>query len=85
MNGGYASHFGVNPRYFTAQDYPGKGTQFRDRIITPLFFNEANKNTAPFYHSGCLRQTVPEVLRGNAAKRNDLAKPQAEPPTGGEA
>jgi hypothetical protein len=31
------------------------------------------------------RQNVAEILRGNGAKRNDLAKPQPEPPTGGEA
>jgi hypothetical protein len=30
-------------------------------------------------------QNVAEVLRGNGAKRNDLAKPPPEPPTGGEA
>jgi hypothetical protein len=30
------------------------------------------------------RQNVAEVLRGNEAQRNDLAKPEPEPPTGGE-
>jgi hypothetical protein len=31
------------------------------------------------------RQNVAEVCRGNGAKRNDLGKPEPEPPTGGEA
>jgi hypothetical protein len=29
-------------------------------------------------------RNVAQVLRGNGAKRNDLAKPQPEPPPGGE-
>jgi formate C-acetyltransferase len=74
MNGGYASHFGVDPRYFTAEDYPGKGTQFRDRVITPLFFNEANRNTAPFYLY--VNVTTPEMLR------KVLAEPKKYAPSG---
>jgi hypothetical protein len=31
------------------------------------------------------RQNVAEVCRGNEAQRNDLGKPEPEPPTGGEA
>jgi formate C-acetyltransferase len=74
MNGGYASHFGVDPRYFTAEDYPGKGAQFRDRVIAPLFFNEANGNTAPFYLY--VNVTTPEMLR------KVLAEPKKYAPSG---
>ncbi|HOD92556.1 MAG TPA: pyruvate formate lyase family protein [Clostridia bacterium] len=49
MDGGYASHFGIDPKYFTADSYEEKGLQFRDRIIMPLFFNEMNNNLCPYY------------------------------------
>jgi formate C-acetyltransferase len=74
MNGGYASHFGVDPRYFSAQDYPDKGTQFRDRVITPLFFNEANRNASPYYLY--VNITTPEMLR------KVLAEPKKYAPGG---
>lgn len=61
FNGGVASHFGVDPKYFNADSYEGKGLQFRDRIITPLFFNELNHNRAPFYLY--VNVTTPETLR----------------------
>ncbi len=61
FNGGVASHFGVDPKYFTAADYSGKGLQFRDRIIRPLFFNPLNDNRAPFYLY--VNVTTPETLR----------------------
>lgn len=49
MNGGCASHFGIDPKYFTAETYEEKGVQFYDRVLKPLFFNPANENRAPFY------------------------------------
>lgn len=61
FNGGVASHFGVDPKYFTAPDMEGKGLQFRDRIIRPLFFNPLNPNRAPFYLY--VNVTTPETLR----------------------
>lgn len=49
MNGGCASHFGIDPKYFTADTYKEKGIQFYYRVLKPLFFNAANTNRAPFY------------------------------------
>jgi len=61
FNGGVASHFGVDPKYFTADSMEEKGLQFRDRIIRPLFFNPLNENRAPFYLY--VNVTTPETLR----------------------
>lgn len=61
FNGGVASHFGVDPKYFTAASMEEKGLQFRDRIIRPLFFNPLNENRAPFYLY--VNVTTPETLR----------------------
>lgn len=49
MNGGCASHFGVDPKYFTASSCEEKGVQFYERVLYPLFFNPGNTNRAPFY------------------------------------
>lgn len=49
MNGGCASHFGVDPKYFTTPSYEEKGVQFYERVLYPLFFNPGNTNRAPFY------------------------------------
>ncbi len=61
FNGGVASHFGVDPKYFTAASLEEKGLQFWDRIIRPLFFNPLNENRAPFYLY--VNVTTPEILR----------------------
>ncbi|MDR0473176.1 MAG: pyruvate formate lyase family protein [Treponema sp.] len=74
MDGGYASHFGINPRYFSAPDNNDKGRQFRDRIITPLFFNSANKKPSPYYLY--VNVTTPEILR------KVLANPKKYAPSG---
>ncbi len=49
MNGGCASHFGIDPKYFTKDTYEEKGIEFYNRVIKPLFFNSENKSRAPFY------------------------------------
>lgn len=49
MNGGCASHFGIDPKYFTAETNEEKGVQFYERVLRPLFFNDGNTNRAPFY------------------------------------
>ncbi len=49
MNGGVASHFGIDPKYFTADTYEEKGVQFYTRVLQPLFFNPGNTKRAPFY------------------------------------
>ncbi len=61
MNGGYASHFGIDPKYFTSESYEDKGMDFANRIIKPLFFNEANHRISPFYLY--VNVTTPEILR----------------------
>lgn len=49
MNGGCASHFGIDPKYFTAETMEEKGVQFYQRVLLPLFFNPGNQARAPFY------------------------------------
>lgn len=74
FNGGVASHFGVDPKYFTAETMEGKGLQFRDRILKPLFFNPMNSNRAPFYLY--VNVTTPDTLR------KVLANPKKYAPNG---
>ena len=49
MEGGCASHFGIDPKYFNAESYEERGLQFRDRVLRPLFFNPLDEKRAPFY------------------------------------
>jgi len=74
MNGGYASHFGIDPKYFSAASYEDKGLEFQKRIITPLFFNESNESLSPFYLY--VNVTTPETLR------KVLANPKKYAPSG---
>jgi len=61
MNGGYASHFGIDPKYFKTKTYEEKGIEFKNRVIAPLFFNSANQELAPFYLY--VNVTTPEISR----------------------
>lgn len=61
MSGGYASHLGINPSYFREDTMDGKGKEFADKIIEPLFFNPKAEGTAPFYLY--VNVTTPEILR----------------------
>ena len=61
MNGGYASHFGIDPKFFTAKSDEEKGLQFKERIIQPLFFNEQNQKLCPYYLY--VNVTTAETLR----------------------
>ena len=75
MGGGYASHLGIDPKYFTAPDFSGKGLDFSKRVIKPLFFNEAmGDKVAPFYLY--VNVTTPETLR------KVLADPKKYAPSG---
>ncbi len=74
MCGGYASHFGIDPKYFTKDTYEEKGIEFRDKVITPLFFNPLNDKTAPFYLY--VNVTTAEILR------KVLAEPKKYAPSG---
>jgi len=61
MSGGYASHFGIEPKYFKGNTYEENGIEFRDKVVAPLFFNSANENIAPFYLY--VNITTAEILR----------------------
>jgi len=62
MPGGYASHYGIDPKYFAdAITHEDKGLAFAKRVVAPLFFNPANTNTPPFYLY--VNVTTPETLR----------------------
>ncbi len=74
MCGGYASHFGIDPKYFSSKDYEGKGVEFRDKVMKPLFFNELNENVAPFYLY--VNVTTAEILK------KVLAEPKKYAPSG---
>ncbi len=72
--GGYASHLGIDPKYFTGNDTGVKGVQFYNNIIRPLFFNELKEGVSPFYLY--VNVTTPETLR------KVLANPQKYAPSG---
>lgn len=72
--GGYASHFGIDPKYFTAPAFEEKGMQMKNRVIAPLFFNPGNKKLSPFYLY--MNITTPETLR------KVLANPKKYAPSG---
>jgi choline trimethylamine-lyase len=74
MCGGYASHMGIDPKYFRAGTFEGRGIEFKERVINPLFFNPAQKGTPPFYLY--VNVTTPETLR------KVLADPKKYAPSG---
>lgn len=74
MNGGYASHLGIDPKYFSSETDEGKGVEFRDKIINPLFFNELNTGISPFYLY--VNVTTAEILK------KVLANPKKYAPSG---
>ena len=74
FNGGYASHLGIDPKYFTAESYEEKGVQFSENIINPLFFNPLSEGVSPFYLY--VNVTTPETLR------KVLANPKKYAPSG---
>lgn len=75
MDGGYASHLGIDPKFFTAPTAEGKGLDLMRRVIRPLFFGARDpQKVAPFYLY--LNVTTPETLR------RVLADPQRYAPSG---
>ncbi len=74
MCGGYASHLGIDPKYFTAESFEEKGMQFKERVIEPLFFNPCAEGIQPFYLY--VNVTTPEILR------KLLADPKKYAPSG---
>ena len=74
MNGGYASHLGIDPKYFKGESTEEKGVEFRDKIINPLFFNPLKEGVSPFYLY--VNVTTAEILR------KVLAEPKKYAPSG---
>ena len=61
MGGGYASHLGIDPKYFRSESFEGKGLEFKEKIVNPLFFSTPDKKVSPFYLY--VNVTTPETLR----------------------
>lgn len=74
FNGGYASHLGIDPKYFKGKTYEDKGVEFRDKVIAPLFFNPMKQGVSPFYLY--VNVTTAEILR------KVLAQPEKYAPSG---
>ncbi len=74
MNGGYASHLGIDPKYFRTESDEEKGVEFRDKVINPLFFNPLKEGVSPFYLY--VNVTTAEILR------KVLAEPKKYAPSG---
>ena len=74
FNGGYASHLGIDPKYFRGEDYDEKGMEFYQNIVRPLFFNELKEGVSPFYLY--VNVTTPDTLR------KVLANPAKYAPSG---
>lgn len=74
FSGGYASHMGLDPKYFTAPSLEEKGLEFRNKIIAPLFFSVSGSKLAPFYLY--VNVTTAQTLR------KVLANPQKYAPSG---
>ena len=74
FNGGYASHLGIDPKYFKGANYEEKGTEFGEKILKPIFFNEKNENLSPSYLY--FNITTPDTLR------KVLAEPEKYAPSG---
>ena len=73
FNGGYASHLGLDPKYFKGETLEEKGLEFKTKIMNPLFFSTDDEN-APFYLY--VNVTTPEILR------KVLAEPKKYAPSG---
>ncbi len=74
FNGGYASHLGIDPKYFRGADYEEKGSEFGAKVLKPIFFNEKNNNISPSYLY--FNITTPDTLR------KVLAEPEKYAPSG---
>ena len=69
--GGYASHLGIDPKYFTASNHAQRGLQFRDRVLKPLFFNALQVGLSPFYLY--VNVTTAQTLRAVLANPKEYA------------
>jgi formate C-acetyltransferase len=60
MTGGYASHFGIDPKCFPEKTMNEKGIAFYTKVIHPLFFSD-NEKINPFYLY--VNVSTPEMLK----------------------
>lgn len=74
MEGGCASHFGIDPKYFDGATNKERGIQFRNRVLFPLFFHPDDPRRAPFYLY--VNVTTADTLR------KVLAEPKKYAPSG---
>jgi len=74
MNGGYASHFGINPGQFRGKTLADKGLEFQRKVVAPLFANGPDGEPGPFYLY--VNVTTPDTLR------QVLANPKEHAPSG---
>ncbi len=74
MPGGCASHLGIDPKYFKGETYEDKGLEFKQKVVSPLFFNPMQKGISPFYMY--LNITTAEILK------KVLEKPEKYAPSG---
>lgn len=74
MIGGYASHFGIDPKNFPESTMEEKGYAFYKKVLRPLFFNHSEGQVPPFYLY--VNVTTPEILR------EVLADPKTYAPSG---
>ncbi len=72
--GGYASHLGLDPKYFKGADDEARGLEFRDKIVKTLFFYDKGQFISPFYLY--VNVTTPDMLR------KVLAEPKKYAPSG---
>jgi len=75
MNGGYASHFGINPGYFKGSTMEEKGLEFKQKIFAPLFFNAYDEDRVSAFYL-YVNVTTPQMLRAV------LAEPKKYAPSG---
>ncbi len=74
FNGGYASHLGIDPKFFNGDSLESKGVMFYNNVVKPLFFNDLKEGVSPFYLY--VNVTTPETLR------KVLANPAKYAPSG---
>lgn len=72
MSGGYASHYGIDAKYFPEKSFEDKGAAFAGRLIKPLYFNSLG--IGPFYLY--VNVSTPDTLRAV------LANPKKYAPNG---
>ena len=74
MNGGYASHFGINPAHFRGKTLADKGLEFQRKVVAPLFSTGPDGEPGPFYLY--VNVTTPDTLW------QVLANPKEHAPSG---